>query len=153
MNMKINRDVVFDLLPLYVSGEASPATRALVEEYASQDAELLQELSRLKETDPLALPILPVPPELAMRSLRRTKTLIAWQRWLFGPAIFFTLTSLSFEINTEEGRIRGFHLLLWNSPLLAGSFVIGACCWIAYFVIRHRLSLDRKGVFQRGRRS
>lgn len=147
--MKINRDVIFDLLPLYVSGEASPATRTLVEEYVSQDPELLQELRRLKETDPLALPILSVPPELAMRSLRRTKTLLAWQRWLFGPAMFFSLVSLSFEINIAGGRIREFHLLIRDSPLLASSLAIGICCWIAYFTIRHHLSLDRKGLFRR----
>ncbi len=142
--MKINRDVIFDLLPLYVSGEASPATMALVEEYASQDMEVLQELRRLKDSDPLALPIVSVPPELAMRSLNRTKFLLAWQRWLLGPAMFFTLVSLSFEISTTGGRIRGFHLLLRDSPLLAGSLAIGICCWVAYFMVRRRLSFDRK---------
>ena len=38
--MKITRNVIQDLLPLYVSGEASPDTVALVEEYLEKDPEL-----------------------------------------------------------------------------------------------------------------
>ena len=82
-----------------------------------------------------------MPPELAMRSLRRTKRLLAWQRWLFGPGMFFTLFSLSFEMNISGGRIREFHFLFRDSPLFAGFLAIGICCWIAYFVVRRRLRL------------
>ena len=35
--MKLDRDIVIDLLPAYFSGEASAATKALVEEYFRQD--------------------------------------------------------------------------------------------------------------------
>jgi anti-sigma factor RsiW len=38
--MKITRDIVLDLLPLYLAGEASADTRALVEEYVQTDPEL-----------------------------------------------------------------------------------------------------------------
>jgi len=138
--MKINREVIVDLLPVYVSGEASPATRTLVEEYLSQYPELMEQVLRLKSEDHLDFPEVTVPPELAMRSLRRTKTLLAWQRWLFGPGVFFTLFSLSFEMNISGGRIREFHFLLRDSPLFASFLAIGICCWIAYFVVRRRLS-------------
>jgi hypothetical protein len=148
--MKITREVIVDLLPVYVSGEASPATRTLVEEYLNQDPELMEQVRRLKSDDPLSLPAVSAPPELAMRSLRRTKTLLAWQRWLFGPAMFFTLLSLSFEVNTSGGRIREFHFLLRDSPLFAGSLVIGICCWIAYFTVRRRLSSGLSGSFRSG---
>jgi hypothetical protein len=90
-----------------------------------------QVLLRLKSEDHLDFPEITVPPELAMRSLRRTKMLLAWQRWLFGPAIFFTLFSLSFETNISGGRIREFHFLLRDSPLFASCLAIGLCCWIA----------------------
>lgn len=139
--MKITREVIVDLLPVYVSGEASPATRTLVEEYLSQYPELMEEVLRLKREDHLDFPELTVPPELAMRSLRRTKRLLAWQRWLFGPGLFFTLFSLSFEMNISGGRIREFHFLFRDSPLFAGFLAIGICCWIAYFVVRRRLRL------------
>jgi hypothetical protein len=38
------REVILDLLPVYLSGEASPATRALDEEFMKQDAELAQRI-------------------------------------------------------------------------------------------------------------
>ena len=42
--MNVTREVILDLLPVYLSGEASPATRTLVEEYLKQDAELAQRI-------------------------------------------------------------------------------------------------------------
>ncbi len=38
--MKITRDVILDLLPLYLSDEVSADTRAIVEEYLEKDREL-----------------------------------------------------------------------------------------------------------------
>ena len=45
--MNVTREVVVDLLPLYVSGEASPATRALVEAWLRDDPELAREAQAL----------------------------------------------------------------------------------------------------------
>ncbi len=42
--MNVTREVILDLLPVYLSGEASPATRALVEEFMKQDSELAQRI-------------------------------------------------------------------------------------------------------------
>ncbi len=42
--MNVTREVILDLLPVYLSGEASPATRALVEEFLQQDAQLAQRI-------------------------------------------------------------------------------------------------------------
>lgn len=42
--MNVTREVILDLLPVYLAGEASPATRTLVEEYLKQDAELAQRI-------------------------------------------------------------------------------------------------------------
>jgi hypothetical protein len=148
--MRIAREVIVDLLPAYVSGEASSPTRTLVEEYLSQDPELMEQVLRLKSEDQLDFPEITVPPELAMRSLRRTKKLLALQRWLFGPGMFFTLFSLSFETNISGGRIREFHFLFRDSPFFASFLAIGIGCWIAYFVVRHRLSSGLTGPFRKG---
>jgi anti-sigma factor RsiW len=62
--MNVTREVILDLLPVYVSGEASPATCALVEEYLKQDAELAQRI-RLLLADNFAKAMPPaLPPEL-----------------------------------------------------------------------------------------
>jgi anti-sigma factor RsiW len=138
--MNVTREVILDLLPVYLSGEASPATRTLVEEYMQQDAELAQRI-RLQWADNLAkaLPSA-LPPDLELRSLRRTRSLLAWQRWLFGLGIAFTATSLSTQFSTEGGHLTQFHFLLSDYPVELGiCATLGIACWIAYFSIRRRL--------------
>ena len=110
--MNVTREVILDLLPIYLGGEASPATRALVEEYMEQDKELAQRI-RMQWVDNLAK-ITPaaLPPDLELRSLRRTRALIGWQKWLFGLGITFTALSLTSEISFQDGRIKEFHFLI-----------------------------------------
>jgi hypothetical protein len=138
--MNVTREVILDLLPLYLAGEASPATRALVEEYMNQDAELAQRI-RLQWADSLAKAVpSALPPDLELRSLRRTRSLLGLQRWLFGFGIFFVALSLSSEVTFEGVRLKEFHFLLRDYPVAFGiCAVLGAVCWIAYFTIRRRL--------------
>jgi hypothetical protein len=135
--MNVTREVIVDLLPVYLSGEASPATRSLVEEYMKQDAELAQRV-RLQWADSFAK--LAPPPELELRSLRRTHHLLALQKWLFGIGIGFFATALSFRFSSVGGHIQGPHFLLLDDPLaFAGCVAPGLACWIAYFIMRRRL--------------
>ena len=138
--MNVTREVILDLLPAYLSGEASPATRTLVEEHIKQDAELAQRLHLLMANN-LAKAAPPVlPPELELRSLRRTRRLLGWQRWLFGLGIFFSAMLLSNEFSFEGGHLKEFHFLLRDYPAELGiCVVLGLVCWIAYFSIRRRL--------------
>lgn len=138
--MNVTREVILDLLPVYLSGEASPDTRTLVEEYMKQDTELAQRI-RLQWEDNLAKTAPSVlPPELELRSLRRTRSLLGWQRWLFGLAIFFSAMSLSNEFSFEGGHFKEFHFLLRDYPVEFGiCVVLGLACWIVYFVLRQRL--------------
>ena len=130
--MNVPREVVLDLLPVYLSGEASPATRTIVEEHMKHDVELAERV-RLLWADNLAKAAPPVlPPELELRSLRRTQRLLGWQRWLFGLGISATL--LSNESSFEGGHFKELH------PAEFGiCVVLGLACWIAYFSIRRRL--------------
>ena len=140
--MNVTQDVIVDLLPVYLSGEASPATRSLVEEYMKQDAELSQRV-RLQWADSFAkfAPSAP-PPELELRSLRRAHHLLALQKWLFGIGIGFLACSLSFGVTYEDGRFRGGHFLLLDHPLGYGiCMALGLACWIGHFMIRRGLSV------------
>jgi predicted anti-sigma-YlaC factor YlaD len=139
--MEITRDIILDLLPVYLAGEASPATRTLVEEFIRHDADLAQRVRELSQQNLAALQATPLPPpELELKSLRRTRALIGWQRWLFGLAIGFTIPVLSFEIDIENGHLREFHFLLHNHPLLFGAaLVLGAGCWLGYYRIRRQM--------------
>lgn len=138
--MNINREVILDLLPLYLAGEGSPATRTLVEDYLKQDPEFAQRI-RLQWADNFdkALPSA-LPPDLELRSLRRTRSLLIWQRWLFALAIGFSSICLSNEFSFEGGHFREFHFLLRDYPAQFGTcLVVGIICWIAYFNLRRRL--------------
>ena len=77
--MNITREVILDLLPAYLSGEASPATRTLVEEHMKEDAELAQRVRLLLADNLVKAPPPVLPPELELRSLRRTQRLLGWQ--------------------------------------------------------------------------
>ena len=52
--VNVTREVILDLLPVYLAGEASADTRQLVDEYMRQDAELGLDL--FAERDLLVLP-------------------------------------------------------------------------------------------------
>ena len=135
--MNVTREVIVDLLPVYLSGEASPATCSLVEEYMKQDAELAQRVrSQWAENFARLAP----PPELELRALRRAHHLLALQKWLMGLGIGFLACSLSFGTTYEDGRFRGGHFFLADHPLGYGIFMaLGLACWIAYFLMRRRL--------------
>jgi len=138
--MNVTQEVILDLLPLYLAGEASPATRALVEEYMKQDPELAQRIRRqwAESFEKVVPPALP--PDLELRSLRRTRKLLGWQRWLLGFAIGFSSLALSFQISFDDGHFREFHFLLRDFPAELGTLVaLGLACWIPYLLIRRRL--------------
>lgn len=137
--MKVTRDIIRDLLPLYLAGEASPATRELVEEYLAQDPELAREVRASQES-----PGLPAPPapgrDVELGSLVRTRNLIALQKWLFGFAISFTAIGFALRITFHEGRVSAVRLVILDSPRELGlCLLIAAACWAGYFLLKRRL--------------
>jgi len=146
--MKITREVILDLLPLYQAGEASADTRALVEEFLAQDGEFERRLRRQAEGGPLPgsaverlrAAAVSLPPGLELQSIRRTRRLLALQRWLFGCGIAFTAVALSLQITTERGQATRFRLLLLDYPWQLGlCLVLGGFCWGYYALLRRRL--------------
>jgi len=140
LSMKVSSDVILDLLPLYMAGEASTATRSLVEQYLSQDDALALAVRTHHALGPgIGLPV-DLPPELELRSLARTRALLRGQRWLFGVAIGLTVLALTSELSIRAGRIVSFRLLLLDYPAVFVPVVIGALgCWVAYFRTARRL--------------
>lgn len=141
--MNVTREVILDLLPVYLAGEASPATRALVEEYMKQDPELAQKI-RLQWSENFAK-VAPsaLPPDLELRSLSRTRKLLGLQRWLFALGITFTAISATSQFSFQGGQITQFHFLIRDYPAQFGTCVVLAiACWIAYFSIRRHLRMS-----------
>lgn len=138
--MNVTREVIIDLLPLYLAGEASRDTRALVEEYLEQDTELARLVRQQSADDFSTTTLTGLPPELELRSLRRTRRLLGWQRWLFGFAIGFTVVSLTSQFSLAGGRLKDFHFLMRDYPLQLGTTAtLAVVCWLIYFLTRRRL--------------
>ena len=138
--MNVTRDVILDLLPLVLAGEASPDTRTLVADYLERDPELAREV-RERGPDELgrAAP-LTLPPEAELEALRRTRGRVAQLRWLFGSAMAFTALSLGVAVTFSGGHVSGVRLLLFEYPqLMSPLLAIGLVLWVAYFVLRRRL--------------
>lgn len=58
--MEITRNVILDILPMYLADEVSPETRALIEKYLETDLDLAKQVQEQKEF--LRLPVdIPVP--------------------------------------------------------------------------------------------
>ncbi|HEV3201343.1 MAG TPA: hypothetical protein VGZ73_25765 [Bryobacteraceae bacterium] len=139
--MNVPKEVIDDLLPVYLAGEASPATRAWLEEYLACDPELAERVRRqstekFDEGSRLALP-----PELELRALRRIRRMTALLRWLFGFGMGFSAVALSFQVSSPPLHAR---LLLLDYPgQLVPFLVAGVACWTGYFLLRRRLRATR----------
>ena len=74
--MRVTRDVILDLLPLYLGNEVSADTRALVDEYLETDPELAQIAERLGSKGlPGEIPI-PLGEEDKMEAYKEAKRLM-----------------------------------------------------------------------------
>jgi anti-sigma factor RsiW len=140
--MSIPREVVFDLLPLYVAGEASPASRTLVEEYLRGDPALAARVRAWQ-----AEGIVPddaasagPPPEAEMKAFVRTRRLLTLRTWLFGLAIALTAIALAVRISFPAGQAPTVRLVILEEPVTLGSVLLaGVACWIAYAALGARL--------------
>lgn len=153
----ITRDVILDLLPLYLAGEASEDTRQLVEAYLATDAKLarLAGLAAMrppaKESvnmtdfdDKLGNLLDDVDHQLGshmlqekhnMNSFERTKQLLFQQNLFLAFAILFTLLFTAFGFNGDE-----IYWVWANTPQLAWIIlVVGVLFWIAYLNTVSRL--------------
>jgi anti-sigma factor RsiW len=74
--MDVDRDVILDLLPLYLEGEGSASTRALVEQYLQSDPELARRVKQSDLAEALKDMSVPITKENAMETYR------AARRWM-----------------------------------------------------------------------
>jgi len=137
--MNVTREVILDLLPIYVAGEASPATRDLIEEYLNGDPELAQRVREMRAEALAGLPAAAPRPEIEMQSLRRTRRVLGWQRWLLALGIALTAISFSTRISFHGAQVTRVRLLLFDLPYVLGpTLVVGIACLIAYYALGRR---------------
>jgi hypothetical protein len=132
--MNVTREIVKDLLPLYVAGEASAESRAVVEEWLRTDPELVRLADALR--DDSAPPAAAVTPASGQAALAATKALLRWRAWLLALALLFTALPLSFAF--DSGGLRFF--MLRDAPLSSSIAMAAALgLWIAFGMVARRL--------------
>jgi hypothetical protein len=140
MKVNVTRELVMDLLPAYLSGEASPDTRTVVDSFLEQDPQLAERV-RIERLDGAKRAMTPtVPPELELKAFRRTRRLLVWQKWSMGFAMFFTALTLSIQFTFSKGRIEDFHFLARDHPVaFAVCAGLGVLCWFGHLALRQTL--------------
>lgn len=70
---EVTKAVVLDLLPLYLAGEVSPETSALVKKYLEEDPELAETAKEMAKVDSLGKVPIPFKKETAMETYQEAK--------------------------------------------------------------------------------
>jgi anti-sigma factor RsiW len=130
--MNITRNVVEDLLTLYLAGEANADTRALVEEWLKTDPEMARRVERARSTPlpPVAVP----PPTVEKRALDRTRRRWRLRSIVLGVAIYVTTLPLTVTFNSSG--FRGLLIEDWSERIVL--VVIAAALWWVYFGMGRR---------------
>ena len=125
----LNRAVVADLWPLYVSGDVSQDTRRFIEDVLSRDPEFAKELS--KDVDlPKACPLISLSPDHELTTLARLKRRMAGPIWLMNLAILFSCFAFGRIVSDTSFDVSPRNFIITAS--------IAACLWIAFFVGLYR---------------
>lgn len=135
--MNISRDIVKDLIPVYLTGDASADTQALVESYLRTDPELARDVTAARATS-LGLPATRVP-TAEKQTLDATRQLLKSRTSTLVVATLFTVLPLTFAFH---GTTITF-LLIRDAPVIGIAWwVTAAIMWIWHVRIRHRLRVS-----------
>jgi hypothetical protein len=131
--MNVPDDVIRDLLPLYRSGLASPATAALVADFLAAHPEFaepdLAVHSQASDAD-------------ALRALSAARRLARWRRRLYGVSIGLTVLLFTTRLTFDKGHLVAVHLVALELP---GTFGPIALCAAAAWYFYWRLSARVRG--------
>jgi hypothetical protein len=129
--MKITRDIIADLWPLYVDGVASADTRALIDESLAEHPEWKKSLEEQVAAGGFPLP--EIQPDKETKMWNQIKMRIRRLGWLRLLAV--TVTGLAF------GRI--ISDTSWDYPpgprRFIATAIVAGICWIAYLTAVVRL--------------
>jgi hypothetical protein len=133
--MKLEREVIIDLLPAYFSGEASAATRALVEEFFREHPDFERSArSAGGWLDRLNVPAAAPDPEKEKMALERARLVLETRSTFLWMAIFFTLILAFFRIHDHK-----VVWVFWEDSMRGVIFAaIAAFLWVMYFFTRKR---------------
>ncbi|HEX4606020.1 MAG TPA: hypothetical protein VH724_18605 [Candidatus Angelobacter sp.] len=134
--MKLERDVIVDLLPAYFSGEASAATRVLVEDYFRQDPDF-EKFARgaAGPLETLKVPTMAPDPAKEKLALERARMVTETRSSFLWLAVINTLMLFIFKI--QNGKLVW---ILWTNSGAAGMLFAATAVflWILFLFTRKR---------------
>ena len=135
--MNISRDIVKDLVAVYLAGDASADTRALVEAYLKTDPELARDVDAARGAS-LGLPPTPTP-TAEKQALEATRQQLKTRTQTLVVAMIFTVLPLTFAF--EGTRITFF--LIRDAPVIGAAWwVTAAIMWVCHAWLRRRLRVS-----------
>lgn len=127
--MTITKDVIDDLMPLYLAGEASPGTRRLVEEYLEANP------GEHPPAEAFSLPPAAPPANTEMASLRRTREVYNRRTTALACAIAVSCAIFSFRFDSGRGLT---FLLYRDLPATAWLLLAAGIGIWSHFLSLHR---------------
>lgn len=91
--MEITRDIILDLLPLYLAGELSDGSRTVVDAYLKDDPELSHQVEDLGALPANEVPV-PMHKELEMEAYRKVRRLMVLRTLGLAAIIAGTLLTI-----------------------------------------------------------
>ena len=131
--MQVTREMIIDLLPLYLAGDVSSETRQMIEQFLEDDPKLQLVLAEMKQTPILIDVPIPLNEEHEMKTLQKIKRLTLQHNLFLLMALFF---SLSFFVgilllNVDDD---------WGSAVAGASFLLSALFWTAFINANRQLN-------------
>ena len=140
--MNIPPDVITDLLPLYLAGEASAGTRALLERYLREHPDFAKEVREQVER---STALLTVPGgsrapafDHEKATLERVRRFNRYRSWVLALSLALTMLPLSFAFVSN----RVTWMMLRDNPREAMFLWLAALgCWALYYAMGRRLRM------------
>lgn len=134
--MKVTRDVVTDLFPLYLSGDASDDTRRLIDDFMTDDPEFAEASRGMSDAFLKRDKIPPMSPEIELQTIKMTKRFVRLRDAFFWISVFVSTTPFAvWDTSWGSGSLIG------DRPMLAiGLGVLATTSWCIYFSLKRRLS-------------
>ena len=120
----VPRNVILDLLPTYIAGEASEETKILIEEFAKNDPEIEKYISTGKLESDSILAELTIPERLELKTIKQIRNSIQRKMWYVAFVTTFILmiplVSMQFtdEVNWDLMDFVVMGVLLFSTGLI-----------------------------------
>jgi hypothetical protein len=124
--MKITREVIADLWPVYAAGEANADTCVLIEEFMRQDPEFARLLNEKKAEDLLRIPAPPLPNDHEVKALNRVKKQLFGPVWIFFLAMLFSCMAFGRIVSDTSWDV--------SPKAFIATAAIAVVFWVAFFI-------------------